>query len=101
MSINGSYPVARIQPSNRRGGSGGIGRFASHGLTVAVTIGSELPFIFSSFMVRVGGDVAILDTGDNSYILPGCLPGIQYWAVGKMILTAGTTATGIFVFGGV
>jgi len=100
MSINGSYPVTRIQPSNRRGGSGGIGRFASHGLTAAVTPGVEVPFIFSSFMIRVGGDVTIVDTGDQLFTMPACIPGIQYWAVGKTI-DVSTTATGIFVFGGV
>lgn len=101
MPINESYNVAKIQPSNRRGGSGGIGRFASHGLDTAITVDVEVPFIFSSFMVRVAGDVMIMDTGDQTFTMPGCLPGIQYWAVGKMFVASGTTATGIYVFGGV
>lgn len=99
MSLNGTYPVVKIQPSNRRGGSGGIGRFASHGLTAAIALDVEVPFIFSSFMVRTTGDVVIVDTADNEFLMPGVIPGVQYWAVGKMF-TATSTATGIFVFGG-
>jgi len=100
MSINGSYPVTRIQPSNRRGGSGGIGRFMSHGLTAAATLDVEIPFIFSSFKVRTAGDVMVVDTGDQPFLVIDCVPGETIWAVGKMFLSAGTTATGIFPYGG-
>lgn len=101
MSINASYPVTRIQPSNRRGGSGGIGRFASQGMITPVVLDVEVPYIFSSFMVSTAGDVVIQDTGDEFYKMVSCQPGTQYWAVGKKIISAGTTATNIYVYGGV
>lgn len=99
--LNTRTPIVNIQPTTRTGGSGGIGQFASIGFLTAVTFDVENPWIFSSFMVRTAGDVVIRDRAGNTFLMPGCLPGTQYYAVGIMIVAAGTTATGVFVFGGV
>lgn len=101
MTLNTLSPITNISPTTRTGGSGGIGRFASIGFITAVTPGVENPWIFSSFMVRTAGDVVIADRNNNSFLMPDCQPGVQYFAVGIMIVASGTTATGIFVFGGV
>ena len=99
--LNTRSPITNIQPTTRTGGSGGIGTFASIGFLTAVTPDVENPWIFSSFMIRVGGDVVIRDRAGNSFLMPACIPGVQYYALGIMIVGAGTTATGIFVYGGV
>ena len=98
MSLNTLYKVVDILLSTRRER---LGRFASKGFTSAVTLDVENPWAFSSFMVSTAGDVVVQDGEGNLMKLPACQVGRQYWAVGVKILSSGTTATGIFVFGGV
>lgn len=101
MTLNTLSPIINISPTTRTGGSGGLGRFASKGFVVAVTPDIENPWIFSSFMVRTAGDVVVADRNNNNFLMPACQPGVQYFAVGIKIIASGTTATGIFVYGGV
>lgn len=98
MSTNTLYKVVDILLSTRRER---LGRFASKGTTTAVTLDAENPWPFSSFMVTTAGNVTIEDGEGNQMTFPACQIGRQYWAVGVKVLTAGTTATGIFVYGGV
>lgn len=98
MPINTQYPIIDILGSTR---AERLGRFASKGLSSPITPDTENPWIFSSFMVTVAGNVVVEDRAYNTMLFPACQPGRQYWAIGIKIVASGTTATGIYVYGGV
>lgn len=99
LKLHNPQPIIDAVGSARRK-TAGFGRFASKGYLTAITPGVENPWIFTGFMVRVAGDVVIVGTDAEEFLMPACQPGVQYFAPGVMISVTGTTATGIFVYGG-
>lgn len=98
MPINLPLEVVDILISAR---GDDIGRYPTKGVMTPVTLDVENPWFFKKFMVRVAGDVVVVGKDNNPFTYPACQPGIPYQTFAKMIQSAGTTATGIYIFGGV
>lgn len=47
------------------------------------------------FMVTGGGDVQVTGYDGSTAVIPGCIPGVQYWALITRVWSTNTTATGI------
>lgn len=77
------------------------GLFMSKGYTSPISADTENPWVFTHIMVTTVGDVVVIGTDQNEFKLPKCQIGIVYRAVGIAIASSGTTATGIYVYGGV
>jgi hypothetical protein len=90
--------VVDISPTTR---SEYIGRISVNGVTSPVTFDVEVGFVFKKFMVSTAGNVNVIGVDGLPAIFPACQPGTEYFHFGLMISSTGTTATGIYVMGGV
>ena len=93
--------VLSINPINPDSRSEQLGRFPTYGNNSPIVLDALQGFIFKYFMVTVGGNVEVEDMTGGSFTYPACQPGTQYMTLGQRILSLRTTATGIYVHGGV
>lgn len=91
-----SYVIQKINPV-ARGREIGIWPKRGGLITLDVPVGEPIKFI----RVRTAGDVVMSDAFGNTITIPDVQPGrfdLATW--GDRILSAGTTATGIYWYGG-
>lgn len=75
-----------------------LGAYPRYGGAVTADVPTEQ--IFKWLMVTGAGSVVVQGPDGSSYTLPALQPGVQYRALGRMVVGSGTTATGIFWLGG-
>jgi hypothetical protein len=87
--INNVHPAT---PTNQ------IGVFPQKG--GALSADTPLNFVFKMIRVRTAGDVNIMGIDGNNYLVIDVQPGFYTVAEGFGYASSGTTATGIYWYGG-
>lgn len=88
-----------IQDVNKAARTNEIGIFIKKGGLLTADV--PLTFLFKFIRVRTAGDVTIIDENGNTFLLIDCQPGEYHPIIAKGYASSGTTATGIYYYGGV
>lgn len=90
-----SNEINNVNPASR---TEQVGIWIQKGGTITLDV--DLGFVFKFLRVRTAGDLNVKGIDGNSYLVPDAQPGEFFPTWGTTVLSAGTTATGIFWFGG-
>jgi len=89
--------IGNVNPASR---TEQVGIWLLNGANAPMTLDQDLGFVFKFLRVRTAGDVEVKGIDGNSYIIIDAQPGEYHPGWGTAVLSANTTATGIFWYGG-
>lgn len=94
-----SFISTKVNPTNPASRDEQIGIWIRDGMEVTVPeFDIELPWHFKFIWVTVAGSVVYENQAGKAITVPNLPTGFLWPGIGRKILTAGTTATGIYVY---